>query len=940
MGRYGNTAGSQGAGRRAETFEEEPSFFDSAIDSAVGAVSNIAEAISEPAGTVLNALSYLDKPRGALAGGVKAALDNSDIIEGIKSGWEDNTSWGEVAIPEDVREEHPYLSAAAGIGMDVLADPLWLVPPAKAAKMAGAVGKATGITDNLVNPAVNAIRNSDAGRRAISFGEDVLGRNRVNEAGIDRDFNYGRGQDNLVDSDLTDELAGIRTMGDTAMSDMTRYIEAAERPQNPLSLTPQMETDIMDSFGRGNMAGDIASGVYSRENALDTLRRNVFDEDIPDYLLQQHQVDDILSGRGVSDYVYRDQVLSSIQDPNLRAAIQSVGDKIVERNKYYTEQLRNSGLIGDDALVHFQDGSHYRRSYEKYETPEEFLEAVRKNGTPEEWRSVYADYQRNHGASSMGTSPLHKINRNDFIKRQRLSSETLEKLGLIDDAQYRVADTFNRSSKALRESEYLSSVASRFGKAEDEAAILSRDLPESRTYVPIPESRAYGDLAGMWVPRDVANQVMKRIGTKPDNINKTWQNLVSIWKVGKLANPASIMRNFYSGLPMANVFGKVPMAKMPKLMMDAANAMRLGKKSQLYREYVGSGAKESKLTKEELTDILEGETEGVINSIKQGNLKEGAAKGFRKAGNFGMKYFNKPDDFWRLVVFKHYRDQGMSVKEAGDMARKSLLDYQNTPEWISSLAKTGVVPFARFPFHAGKATAKALWERPANVTAYYKPSNQTDDDTREILPSYLKPQNLLPIGKGTRTVDGKEQTVHNNIDVSYILPFASDISIGNPLVDAIQLARTGKNGIGQQIIRPGMSDADKVKAYAEFAANSLFPTVASPYTLNRIYNGATGQVDEKGRQYDLGWSLAQTLGGVKNVPVNTDEMYKNRKTGYESDMRNVQAEINRIKRNKSMSEEQKAEKIAEYRRQKKQLEQEKKELRKTYKRLKEKEKEG
>lgn len=922
--------------------EEDESFLDSAWDAASSVFNAGIDAAKDVGGTLLEGLSYLDKPRGAVAGGVKAALDNTDIIEGIKNGWENNTSWGETAIPEEIRKEHPYLSAAAGFGMDVIADPMWLLPPAKLAQWAGKAGKATGIASR-VSPLVERMAGSDIGKRAVAFGEDVLGKNRMKEAGVEKSFNYGMAQDKLIDSDYTDDLARLKQMHDDSMALVTRYIEAAEKPKTPLQLTPQMETDILDSFKNGTMASDIANGVFSKEDALRTLVNA--GEEVPYYLLQQHQVDEVLKGRQlyeenlkalekmvqeskaggntaraqalqqardnlknmgpanlsiIPDYEYREAVLKQIQDPNLRKAIQEVGDKVIERNKYYTDTLQKAGLIGDEAAVHFQDGSHLRRSYEKYETPEEFREAVRKNGTDEEWKRVNTDYQKLYGATQMGTSPLHKINQQDFIKRQMLSSDTLKKLGLIDDAEYRVTDTFSRARKAVHEQDYLSQVSSLFGKTEEEAAKLSRDLPKEREYVPIPESKAYGELAGKWVPRDIANQVMRRIGTKPDGINKTLQKAVSHWKVGKLANPASIARNFYSGLPMANVFGKVPMKEMPKLMTEVGNAMRLGKKSDLWREYLGSGAKDAKMTREELSNILDGPS------------KKGLGGMIQKAEEKGMEYFNKPDDFWRAVVFTHYRRQGKSIEDAGEMARNALLDYSNTPDWIAYLARSGIVPFARFPFHAGKETAKALYRNPADVTKYTKPMNQTDRNEQELYPDYLHPQTLLPVGEGTRTVNGQEQKVNNNLDMSYILPFASDISIGNPATDLYLLSKTGRNGLNQEVIRPGMSDNDKSREYAKFLANSVLPTVASPYTLERLYNGATNQVDRKGRQYNLPWSFAQTIAGIKNVPVNTDEMFKNRMTKFQMDERNAKAEINRIKKDMSLSDEEKQKRIRDH----------------------------
>lgn len=920
---------------------EEDSIFDTVAN-------KVGTFLSNTAAPAFEALAYLDKPRGALAGGVHAALDNSDIVEGMKSGWDKNTSWKDVIFSKEEQEEQPIRTTVTGLGYDIFADPLWLVSPAKALSMAGKVAKMTGITDHLVRPAASAFKNTQFGKAAIANTEDFLGKNRVREAGIDDDFFYGMAQDAVKNADYTDNLKNLRQQWKASgatddvinqrMGQITDYIEAANRPGAQRQLTQQMKTDIVDSIKRGDGAKDIASGKFTKEEALTALREA--GADIPDYLLQQHQIDAILSGKkgmDIPDYVYRDEILNQIQDPNLRTAIQIAGDRIIQKNKDYADLMKQTGLLGDEAAVHFADGSHLRRSYEKYETPEEFLDAVRKNGTSAEWQRAYADYQKTHGASSMGTTALHKIDKKDFMKRQQLSTDTLGKMGIIQDAEYRVADTFNRASKALNEQQWLESVAGTFGKTEAEAARLSRDLPSARQYVPVPDDKAYGALAGKWVPKDVMEKVLRQIGAKQDVFGQKFQKYLSRWKAGKLANPASIMRNFYSGLPMANVFGKVPMYELPKYMGRIGIAAGKGKnKSALWREFLGSGALEGQLSKSELSNIL-GKNHAVLGSD---NLLTAAGKKYDSfMENYGMKAFNAPDVFWRAVVYSYYRDKGKSVKEAGAIARKALLDYSNTPEWVRKVAGSGLVPFARFPYHATKATAKAMWHDPASATKYYKPQNQFhDEDQDNILPDYLKAENLLPMGEKTRMVNGKEQKVKRNLDLSNIYPFANDVSVGNPLLDALELKRTGKNGLGQEVIREGMTNKDMAKAYAEYAANSVLPAMASTYSWGKLKDAYKGNVDSKGRQYDMEDAIMQVGLGLKNVPINTDEMAKNQMTHFKNEERNAKAMMNRIKKDKSLTQEQRLEKIEEYKRQILGIRRKEAELKQSYKRLKQKEK--
>jgi hypothetical protein len=545
------------------------------------------------------------------------------------------------------------------------------------------------------------------------------------------------------------------------------------------------------------------------------------------------------------------------------------------------------------------EGSHLRRSFSQYETPEKFLDAVRKNGTPEEWQRVYTDYQTAQ-KSGNGFGAAHKVNMKDFTGRQVLSEETLKKMGMINDPAYKVMDTLNRGSKTLREDEFLSKVNNMYGKTEDQAALLSRNLPKSREYVPVPSTRGYGELAGKWVPADIAKQVMGTLGQKPDQINETYGKILSWWKVSKLANPASVMRNLYSGIPMANVFGKVPLQEMPKYMNKVVKEFTTngGKNSPLIRELRGSGSLDNVWSKQELSNIIGDHPSGI-----------------QKVADLGMKAFGAPDMFSRAVVFAYHRDHGMSVKEATKFTNKAQFDYSSAPDWVNWLSKTGAMPFAKFPYFAGKATLKAAYENPAQITKYTKAQNQVNSDDREkIMPDYMKARTLLPLGDGTRTVNGKEQKVQNNLDLSYMLPFSNDFKFGNPVSDAYLLFKSGKNSLGQQVIKPGMTKAEQMKEWANFAYNAIGPSFPLPgnYAGDKLLNGYQGNVDSKGRQYDLPSALAQTVLGLKNVPINTQELFDQKVTSLTNEQRNVKAVMNQIAKDQSISKKQKMEMLKDH----------------------------
>lgn len=866
---------------------------------------NIWEHVKEPASSALEALSYLDKPRGAIAGSIKAYQDDTPLLEGAQKGWNENTSYKELFNPEWVKE-NPKTAAVAGLAADVALDPLWFVTPAKVAKGVAEGSKAIGLTDKLINPAVDAFKSTDAGKGLIAFTEDATGVNRLADA--QGEFKAGRATDQVIGQDTIDEINKFKADNPNYAEDITKYVEAKPADAITDTVIPSERAGIIQAADDGTLANHIKDGTVTKDQAFNVLRDE--NKEIPDYILQEHQrlakAEQFSPGQVIPDYKYRDEVLNAIPDTSIRKAVETIGNKIVDANTKMSNDLLNTGRLSNEQYVRFMEGSHLRRSFSQYETPEKFLAAVRKNGTPEEWQRVYTDYQTAQ-KSGNGFGAAHKVNMKDFTGRQVLSEDTLKKMGVINDPAYKVMDTLNRGSKTLREDEFLSKVNTMFGKSEEDAALLSRNLPKSREYVPVPNTKGYGELAGKWVPADVAKQVMGTLGQKPDQINETYGKILSWWKVSKLANPASIMRNLYSGIPMANVFGKVPLQAMPKYMYKVMKEFTAngGKNSPLIRELRSSGSLDNVWSKQELSNIIGDNPSGI-----------------KKVADLGMKAFGAPDMFSRAVVYAYHRDHGMSIKEATKFTNKAQFDYSSAPEWVNWLSKTGAMPFAKFPYFATKATAEALYKNPAQVTKYTKAQNQVNNQDREnIMPDYMKARTLLPIGEGTRMVNGKPQKVSNNIDLSYILPFANDYKFGNPISDAYLLATSGKNSLGQQTIKPGMKEDEKFKEFMKFVYNSIGPSFPLPYNYagEKIMNAAEGKADSKGRQYDTTDAILQSFLGIKNAPINEQELYNQKITGLMNDQRNIKAVMSQIAKDKSLTKDQKIEQLKDHQSQLKEL---------------------
>jgi hypothetical protein len=579
-------------------------------------------------------------------------------------------------------------------------------------------------------------------------------------------------------------------------------------------------------------------------------------------------------------------------------------------NQTMTDEALSRALIPASAAGDFSSGRHLRRMYAAIERPEDHYNNLVKAGYKEQADKFWEAFSKFEGGlKSQGIS----INTATFESRKQLPKALQEQLGRIYEATYPFAKGNKMAIEQYAKYDFLKEISKKFS---------SDTMQPGYRKVPITADGKYGQLEGKFLPARAYQETMYSVG-KFDQQANTWQKWVQRWKAAKLINPASINRNTMSGAVMANVFGGIPVQNMPKIISETWADLRHGTENFLRAR--NNGLFEATISKAEL-DALENRIRGV---------KPGSMDKLDSLFEKGMKYFSMPDEFWRMAVYNYHVGQGLPSMEAVKKANRALFDYSNAPAWLETLTRNGIVPFGKFPFFATMATAEALYKNPAKVTKFTKAQNQVNTEDREkIMPDYLKAKTLLPIGEGTRIVNGKPQKVQQNIDLSYILPFASDVSVGNPLVDALQLYRTGKNSIGQEIIKQGMTTEDKAKEWTKFTANALAPTLISPYNTEKLINAAQGNVDSKGRQYDLPDAVLQVLGGIRNVPINTDETYKQKINSIRNEMNRTTALRNQLANNESLTREQKLAKKDEYNRQLKELYQQGIEASKAHKRIK------
>lgn len=831
----------------------------------------------------------------------------------------------------------------ANLGRQVILDPMIVVKPVTLVNKAGQLAGKMGVT-NKVMPIIAKMAKSDAGQTVGVIRDFIMGNRPTVE--LLEQMERSKASDIYKAEPIAAQFAKLQK----GLNPEQRYLlnKAQQATDTVLPITP-VDSDFAKAVLEHHKAGSLPQKLINRNISKDEAIASFLQEgeEVPRFLMDDRQwylYQEALSANKntsstilVPDAITRSNYLTQLGKSGVAPDVVKQADELIDLWQWFNQSRFNDpmlarGIVSEETFARHMDGTHLKRANEAYNNPQKYLDSVIKNGTPAERREAIDRF--NQMRTQYGSA--NKIPVSELIQRQNLSEETLKKMGLITNAEYNVMNTVKGSSKVLRADEYLESVAGMFGKTKAEVDAMETAIRGGSKNMIQLNGKAYGKLDGMYVPKNVADDVTNVANGTTSMIPEAWQKAVGLFKVEKLLDFPPIFRNLYSMFPMVNVFGDVPFVStsgspmlraMTSVGEDLFKHLR-GGKNTIYDKAKELGVLDSTWSKAEAGNVLNYEGEF---------MKASAIDKVKWLADKGMNVFASPDQLGRLIVFDHHLKAGKSAEEAAQIARRAMIDYAKAPTWVSFLAKSGVMPFARFPWLAGVETARALYERPASVTKYTKPFKGEDADNRnKVLPKYLRGKELVPIGASTRTIEGKETKVQEHIDANYMLPFFNEFYFGNPLTQLGQVIATGKNNLGMTIIRPDMSPEDKAKVYAGFIRDSFGPSITSSYGWPSKMAGAMkNEVDYKGRAYSPKDVALQTV-GIKNVPVNYQHEVGKRELEMANQVRSIKSEMRRIESEygrKFITKEQRNQSLAQYEREMKEIEIKYKEMRKAYKAL-------
>ena len=474
-------------------------------------------------------------------------------------------------------------------------------------------------------------------------------------------------------------------------------------------------------------------------------------------------------------------------------------------------------------------------------------------------------------------------------------------------------------------------------------------------YEKIPDSRRWGDLAGMVVRKEIYHDLIGGFKSARGDESVAEQvlgdhgalgNFNRFWKWSKVsANPPSWVRNFISNVILMTL-GGVPLYRIPGLFISGIREMK--KQGENYNLVLDNGLAAGSFSNVELQRIerefvdlqkrMKRDDKHPLNFIGQ---IQGAFNWTRdKTGDF----YGGIDTLGKVMMTKWARDQGMKDAEAIALAEKWLFDYSLVKPSVRYLSTATLgAPFIRFTSFVAPLMLETMLTRPWRMAPYYalawglkemfKNEEQIGeeelDGLKQSLADYLLeksydgifPANVVPLP--WRDDNGKVQF----FDLSYLFPWGQFSEIGSelwngqvveamktlgmmggPTVNIAAAITTGvdpftRRKITNDLDTPTEQFADILWYTYNLAMPPMFHTEYGAGT--RVYDNLMGNLTKEGEEKFTSAQAWSRMAGLNVTPINPQESRAKK-------LRYKQSELLKLtrQRNKAIREATKMQKSA------------------------------
>jgi len=422
----------------------------------------------------------------------------------------------------------------------------------------------------------------------------------------------------------------------------------------------------------------------------------------------------------------------------------------------------------------------------------------------------------------------------------------------------------------------------------------------------------YDDLVGTFAMVPNTNQSM--IGKILGDEQSLLVNANKVWKLGKVTfNVPSQARNVISNIVALNVFGGIPLHKLPSALSAAAKSW--SSKDQYWKDAQEYGIQGGTMAAAELKIMF--------NTMKQYQARGDKNNffGAMATGRIAAKYLlSKPGEFYqnmevlfKMALFIESRKNGKTVSESVDAAHDSLFDYTMVNPNIRWLRNAPLgLPFITYYYKVLPKLIQTAREHPLRFAPYIMLSyalpqiamaqlDWDDEDyeaARKSAADYMRDKGSMYI-LPWKDSNGKIQMV----DLGYFFPWAAftdpvvtaswygepvkglkqlggQFVPGGPVITAIAVMATGRDPFtDKQVVNPLDTAANQFMSGLSYAWNQALPPMlnvdlnnmdnsggAIPRIYNSLFSDGTG-TDKRGMAKPDTLATAGRLFGFNITPL-------------------------------------------------------------------------
>ena len=505
--------------------------------------------------------------------------------------------------------------------------------------------------------------------------------------------------------------------------------------------------------------------------------------------------------------------------------------------------------------------------------------------------------------------------------RRQLTPEERKAKGEIDDAAYAIARTGQLMSNDIATYKMYDDISKMSQYVSDQP--VEGWVQMSLDKIPKTNVARYGNLAGKYVAPEVARdlqtmQFANRVADAP--VIKQYRSALRAWKTGKTAfNPAVHMNNVVSNFMIYDLSG----SNWGSL-ASAANELRKGKDSDLYREAERLGVFDSGFAAQELSREGKKVLDELESARPADNVIDAAMKvagaGWGKTGGKIVDAYQGEDSIFRFGIFLDRIKAGMSPEDAAKESKKWLIDYEINAPAIQFM-RNATHPFIAYSYRAIPLLAESAALRPWKYAKWaalgygineYGESESPGRDIeaeRRLMPEYQKgtmfgvpgaPSTMikLPSEEPGKLGPLESPPPSMYLDIQRFIPggdvFATSegggrrieylpkfLQPGGPLVDTFTIVQEGRDPFtGRDLpgLNIGDNEGDIRRNNALIKLNAIYkamvpnlPGIPGTAATEKFKKAEAGSESMTQTKLSTTQALLQTL-GVKVTPVDIEKL--------------------------------------------------------------------